>query len=357
MKRKNQVTIIFIAAFFLVLSLWTILGRTPDYSDSERRVLASLPELNVENVLRGEFAEDFDTYATERFPARDMWRSIKAYAQTRIFGQKDNNGIYTAVGHISKMEYPENYDMAGHAIQVFDKVNEIYLQENDIYLAVIPDKNRYLAEESGHLEMDYEAFSEYVKEEMEYAQYIEIADLLEADDYYYTDTHWKQEKIVDVAERIAGEMGVGLDSDYEVHQLEQPFEGVYVGQSALKCEPDVIHYLSNDAIEQAIVTGAKSVYDMEKAKGKDPYEMFLSGNQSVITIKTPLNDSGKRLVVFRDSFGSSIAPLWIEMYSEIVLVDLRYISSDKLGEYVEFKEADVLFLYSTMMLNNSMGMK
>ena len=85
--------------------------------------------------------------------------------------------------------------------------------------------------------------------------------------------------------------------------------------------------------------------------------MFLSGNQSVITIKNPLNDSGKRLVVFRDSFGSSIAPLWIEMYSEIVLVDLRYISSDKLGEYVEFEEADVLFLYSAMMLNNSMGMK
>ena len=105
------------------------------------------------------------------------------------------------------------------------------------------------------------------------------------------------------------------------------------------------------------MTGADAVYDMKKATGRDPYEMFLSGNQPVITIENPLNDSGKRLVIFRDSFGSSLAPLLIEAYSEIVLVDLRYISSDKLGEYVGFEGADVLFLYSTTMLNNSLGMK
>jgi hypothetical protein len=77
----------------------------------------------------------------------------------------------------------------------------------------------------------------------------------------------------------------------------------------------------------------------------------------VITIKNKENESGRRLVVFRDSFGSSIAPLWIEGYSEIVLVDLRYIPSDMLEEYVDFTNADVLFLYSTMMLNNSRAMR
>ena len=29
------------------------------------------------------------------------------------------------------------------------------------------------------------------------------------------------------------------------------------------------------------------MYNMEKARGKDPYEMFLSGNQPLITIKNP----------------------------------------------------------------------
>ena len=357
MRKKNHGLIICISVFFLGLSLWAILGKTPEYSNSERRVLASLPQLSVESVLSGEFAKDFDTYATERFPVRDVWRSIKAYTQTKVFAQKDNNGIYTAGGHISKMEYPMNTPMLDHAIEKFDKVKEMYLEESEVYLAVIPDKNRYLAEESGHLTMDYEVFAEYIREEMDYAKYVEIADLLEADDYYYTDTHWKQESIVDVAERLADKMGVSVSSEYEVNRLEIPFEGVYVGQSMLKCEPDTIQYLSNDAIEQAEVTGAKAVYDMQKANGKDPYELFLSGNQPVVTINNLLNNSGKRLVIFRDSFGSSIAPLLLEAYSEIVLVDLRYIASDKVGEYVEFEYADVLFLYSTMMLNNSMGIK
>lgn len=357
MKGINRWLIICMSVFFLSLSLWSIWGKTPDYSESERRVLASFPEVEIDAILSGEFSEDFDKYAVERFPARDVWRSIKAYTQTKVLGQKDNNGIYAVGSQISKMEYPMNQEMADYAVQLFDKVREMYLTDNNIYLAIIPDKNRYLAEESGHLSIDYDAFSSYVKEKTSYAEYIEIADLLEAEDYYATDTHWKQEKILDVAERLADSMGAELTQKYETHQLEMPFEGVYVGQSALLCEPDTIQYLSNDVIEQVDLDGAKAVYDMEKAYGRDPYEMFLSGNQPVITIKNPQNTSGKRLILFRDSFGSSIAPLLIEGYAEMVLVDLRYISSAQLGDYVDFENADVLFLYSTMMLNNSKAMK
>ena len=110
-------------------------------------------------------------------------------------------------------------------------------------------------------------------------------------------------------------------------------------------------------LERVTVEGANAVYDMDKAKGKDPYEVFLSGNQPIVTIRDEQNESGKRLIVFRDSFGSSIAPLLMSGYSELVLVDLRYISSDMIGQYVDFEQADVLFLYSTMMLNQSLGIK
>jgi hypothetical protein len=96
---------------------------------------------------------------------------------------------------------------------------------------------------------------------------------------------------------------------------------------------------------------------MDKAKGKDAYEMFLSGNQPLVTIRNEKNESGKRLVIFRDSFGSSLVPLLADGYSEIVLVDLRYLTSEKIGELVDFENADVLFLYSTLLLNNSRGMR
>ena len=357
MKRKDYVTVSLIAAFLLGISVWNVFGEKADYSESERRVLAKFPELTAGSVLSGKFSAEFEEYAVDAFPMRDAWRRVKAYVKTGVFAQKDNNGIYQADGHLSKLEYPMNEKMLDHAIEVFSNVKEAYLKDKKVYFAMIPDKNRYLAEENGYISLDYDVFTEYMKLGMDFANYIEIADLLSADDYYQTDTHWKQENLVDVAERIASEMGAELTKEYDVTKLKLPFNGVYVGQSALVCKPDNISYLTNDVLERVEVEGAKAVYDMDKAKGKDAYEMFLSGNQPIITMRDPENAEGKRLILFRDSFGSSIAPLLMSGYSEIVLVDLRYISSDMVGQYVDFENADVLFLYSTLMLNNSLGMK
>ena len=361
---KNKMIAVISAFLLLALSLWNLLAAKNDYSESERRVLARFPEISIEAVLSDDFADEFEAYVVDHFPKRDLWRSIKAYTKTKVLGQKDNNGLFQADGHISKIEYPMNLPMLDHALQVFAKVKDQYLNEsNKIYLAVVPDKNRYLAEKTGYLSLDYEEFSSYLAEGMDYAQYIEIADLLESDDYYYTDSHWRQEKIVDVAERLLEEMGMESEektngeSQYHMVTFETPFYGVYVGQSALKCEPDKIVYLTNDTIANLQVEGADAVYDMKLAAGRDAYEMFLSGNQAIVSINNPLKNNGKRLVVFRDSFGSSIAPLLSEAYSEIVLVDLRYISSEMLVQFVDFEDADVLFLYSTLLLNNSMAIK
>lgn len=357
MKNKNKITTIFITAFILCMFLWNLFGTTPEYSDSERRVLAVFPEMTVKNITSGRFAQQFEKYSTDRFPARDTWRSIKAYLNTNVFMQKDNNDIFTVDSHVSKLVYPMSTEMMDYSVQLFTKVKDKYLDSNQIFFTIIPDKNRYLAAENGYLSLDYDAFTKYVKDGMSFAKYIEIADLLEADDYYRTDTHWRQEAIIDVAERIASEMGVNVSQSYQMNTLDKPFYGVYAGQSALECRPDSITYLTNDTIESAEVEGDVSVYDITKAEGKDPYEMFLSGNQSIVRIRNNENATGKRLIMFRDSFGSSIAPLLIKGYSEIVLIDLRYVSSEVLDQYVEFENADVLFLYSTLLLNNSLSMK
>lgn len=357
MRRKNYLTVCLISVFLLGVSVWNVFGEKADYSESERRVLAKFPEVTAESILSGKFSAEFEEYAVDAFPIRDTWRRVKAYVKTGLLAQKDNNGIYTADGHLSKLEYPMNEKMFKHAIQVFANVKDKYLKDHEVYFAIVPDKNRYLAEENGYLSLDYDAFTDYMKQGMDFAKYIEIADLLSAEDYYQTDTHWRQENLVDVAERIASEMGTELTQDYDAKKLEVPFHGVYVGQSALVCKPDTIFYLTNDALKRVEVEGAKAVYDMDKAKGKDAYEIFLSGNQPIITMRDPKNTEEKRLILFRDSFGSSIAPLLMSGYSEIVLVDLRYISSGILGQYVDVQNADVLFLYSTLLLNNSLGIK
>ena len=50
-------------------------------------------------------------------------------------------------------------------------------------------------------------------------------------------------------------------------------------------------------------------------------------------------------------------PLLVEDYAKITLVDIRYIYSGVLGNYIEFEDQDVLFLYSTLVLNNSETLK
>ena len=77
----------------------------------------------------------------------------------------------------------------------------------------------------------------------------------------------------------------------------------------------------------------------------------------MLTVTNPQGQPGKELIVFRDSFGSSITPLLMEDYETVTLVDVRYINAAVLGNFIDFHGQDVLFLYSTLVLNNSETIK
>lgn len=362
MKIKNILSVLLCGVFILGFACWCFFGPKADYSESERRTLAKFPEMSWEKISSGKFASEFETYATDAFPLRDAFRSLKAYARLGLFAQKDNNDLYLKDGHIGKLEYPESQPMKDYAMDLFTKVYEENFPDAQVYFAMIPDKNMELAD----LKLDYAAFEKDFHEKLSFATPISIRHLLTADDYYYTDTHWRQDKITDVAAHLAQSMGTQLPEDYETEQLELDFYGVYAGQSAMNPKPDTITVLHNETIDGLQVqlmdlnTGSMKsgvVYDMDKANSRDPYELFLSGNQPMVKLTNPANPEGKRLIVFRDSFGSSLAPLLAQGYSEVILLDLRYLPSAFVGQLVDFENADVLFLYSTLLLNSSTGMK
>ena len=150
-----------------------------------------------------------------------------------------------------------------------------------------------------------------------------------------------------------------LLEEYDV--LEKgTFQGVYAGQLASNIgNTDVLKYVVNDTIKNASTYNYENnkesfVYDESKWKSSnDKYDYFVSGATPIIEIKNNLVEEGKELIIFRDSFGSSIAPLLLEGYSKIILVDLRYVPTDYVGDYVEFNGKDILFIYSTLILNES----
>ena len=94
---------------------------------------------------------------------------------------------------------------------------------------------------------------------------------------------------------------------------------------------------------------------MDKLTGNDLYEMYLSGNQPLLRIDNSNAATDKELIIFRDSFGSSIAPLLVKDYASVTLVDLRLTDYKVLENYITFKGQDVLFLYNTQVLNRSLS--
>ena len=192
-------------------------------------------------------------------------------------------------------------------------------------------------------------------------QYIDIFQNLKLDSYYYTDSHWKQEKLQSVAKTIADNMNFSITQNYN-EQKVATFKGVYAGQLPINTKEDEIKILVNDVIADANVYNYEAkeqggIYNFKKLNGYDKYDIYLSGATPLIEISNSNNKTNKTLVIFRDSYASSLAPLLMEGYSKITLVDTRYISPKILNEYVNFENADILFIYSTLVINSSMALK
>ncbi len=365
-KARNITTIFITAALVLSLSIAGLLLPDKEISGSERRKLKQLPSLNWNTLLSGSFMKNFEDYSLDQFPGRDSFRRLKAFCRFNIFGQKDNNGIYIENGYAAKLEYPLNEDSLNKALGKLRYLYEKYFEGTDanIYAAVVPDKGYFLADKNGYPTMDYNKLFSVFSQRLDFANVIDLTKVLDIEDYYKTDTHWRQEKINEAARLIAEKMGSGADfsGKYTIEKAPITFYGVYYGQSALPLKGEELYYLRNDTIDGCTVynyetDAVKGIYDMDKLKGKDPYEMFLSGSAALLKITNPTAATNKTLTVFRDSFASSLVPLLAECYSEITLVDIRYVASDYIEKVCELKSDDVLFLYSTLILNDSYTLK
>ena len=355
--------VILMATLYAVSVLLVLSKKDDAYSQSERRPLASKPTFKTEELWSGEYVSRLEKYMVDQFPLREELRSVKSNFSMKMMQKQDTHGIYVKNGYLCEMEYPMDEESISRAAGLFENIYKMYMQDTEVkpYIAVVPDKNYFLAGE-GVLAMDYEKFYSKVYEQTPHLTPVPIKDKLQLADYYRTDTHWKQEEIIDVAAGLAESMGVPFANDFTVNTEPTPFYGVYYGQAGLDLPADTISYCTNDAISNCYVYDYENnkeipLYNVNALTGRDPYEMFLGGNISLATIENPDALSDKELVVFGDSFSRSLLPLLAGSYRKITLVDIRYMWSAQVGNYIEFTNQDVLFLYSTSVLNNSITLK
>ena len=352
---KNKIiTISFIICLFGIF-FTNLIVKDTDISISERRKLAKFPEINSEDLLNGKWTEDFEDYTQDQFVGRDLLKNVKSFWSINIFRQKDNNKMFEKDGALYKMEYPLSETNVKKNAEKIKKVYDKYLNGKKVYFSIIPEKNYYLNDE--HLLMDYNKIEEIMKQNLKELEYIKIFDELKLEDYYKTDLHWRQENLLNVAGKISTSMGFDDVSkiSYEKENVGK-FYGTYYGQIASKVKPDDMFILTNDTIKKSTTYNFETqkegeIYNREKTK--DKYDIYLSGPTTLITITNENSKTDKDLLLFRDSFGSSLAPLLIENYKTITLIDLRYISSEILDKFIEFEDQDVLFLYSSLILNQN----
>ena len=278
--------------------------------------------------------------------------------------EEQSNNFYVADGAIYEKTGAVNENAIFANTEKINKTYQQYLQNMNVYFTIIPDKTYYLEDK---LDTDFKDVVENVESNLNSnIQYFDISSVLELEDYYKTDMHWKQENLDNVVDVIEKEMKI-QNENYEEPNYEEKILGDFYGtyykeQKENNIEPDELKYLTNEEIEKSTVYNAETesnepVYNISKAKETgNLYDAFLSGASAIEIIKNEQSETGKKLILFRDSFGSSIAPLLINEYEEIVLIDLRYVNYTILsnyGNFSDYENQDVLFLYSSRVINKS----
>ena len=351
------VTIIFLFTIFS-LFLINITKEDTNISISERRKLATMPQLTTKSLFDNTYFKKLDSYVTDQFIKREIFRKIKINIELSTKGEYNNMYLYN--DYIIEETFPLNNNSINNLTNKINYIKNTYLNNNNnIYYTIIPDKNYFV--NKGNLKLDYNKLQKTMKNNLSNINYINIFDKLTLNNYYKTDTHWKQEDLFSTANTIANQMNFNLTNNNTINTITT-FKGNYATRLLVTKEIDTIKTISNPHINNSSVYNYETqkytkIYDYDKIKSLDKYDIYLSGASPIIEITNPISNNNKELIVFRDSYGSSLIPLLTEGYKKITVIDTRYVSSKLLNNYINFNNQDVLFMYSILTINNSFSIR
>lgn len=345
----KKVTLLLFALLVIAISIMTLFDQR-EISYLERRSLAEFPKVEIADP---DFWQELDDYLSDHLLFRDEFIKINNLSNKYLLSLKDNRGVYTKDGYLFDiLECDE-----GSITNLIHKTNDLMEEyfKDRAYFVAIPRKNDY-SEKYFPGDLRYDEVFPILKEGL-LMEMIEIADLLSLDSYYQTDIHWREEKLVKVAERIVLEMGdeyKALDADLK---KAGTFMGALYSRSFLDVREDDLNYLDFDQSAIKVYDLEKNalvkVYDKEALKSPDAYDFFLDGPSAYLKITNEKVKNGQKLIVFRDSFASALLPLLIDSYEEICVIDLRYFNESLLDELSLDKKAKVLFIYGLEFINQS----
>lgn len=364
-KRQQIVSAILFLICLAVLSVGTVLKPKETVSETENRTLASFPELSYETLTDGTFMDDIETYAADHFLGRTGWVSVKNTTEL-LAGKQEIGGVYITEERMIQKTTEESLDPAvvDRSVAAIAAFSE--RTETPVAMLLAPTAAAIYGDTlpASAPNFDQEQMIERVSEELRgKVTVIDAYDALYAARseyiFYRTDHHWTSYGAYcayQMAVRKLGFSPVSYDK-YNISHVSGSFRGTLYSKCLYEdMEPDVLDlYTYEDGAsvtEVEVFDGIKtevydSVYFMDALGTKDQYQVYLGGNAAKITVKTDVNN-GKRLLLIKDSYANSLLPFLTQHYSEIVLLDLRYVR----GTYQELADPDtfsqVLILYNAV---------
>lgn len=275
----------------------------------------------------------------------------------------DENGFYQVNGYTIEALGDVNEKSLSYFTRKLTEVADGSLTpQNRLFYCVVPDK-AYYTQGSGYPAYPYgQLFSVLQSGLPPSFQYIDITGCLSLESYYRTDSHWRQELLFPAAAKLAGALGFQpLDETAFSWNEAAGYRGGYARRMD-SAETETLYYLESVATKAARVYNAETgltggVYDTDALDSDTPYNVFLSGPAGFLRVENEFSETEKELVVFRDSYAGSLIPLLLGHYRAVTLIDLRYLPASLLAEYITFTDQDVLFLYSTFLINKSMTLR
>lgn len=368
MKRRKIKNITHVISFILFfgllvsLPLITVFAPKDKFSETENRYLEEFPKFSTERVFNRKFMNGIETYLADHFVGRTSWIKGKTSLEL-LSGKEESNGIYiTAERLLEKLPDP-NFTEVEKSIAAINNFAERY-ENIQTFLMIVPTatgvygdtipKNAPNYNQEKFISSVYEKTSESVISLDAYGtlsanrdQYI----------YYRNDHHWTSLGAYLTYAATIKRMGYNPIpyEKFDIEHAASDFKGTLFSKALYdNIEADAIdlyHYNSGVSVDSVLVNTGKeintydSLYFKEYLDKKDKYSTFCGSNQPIVTIKTDAANE-KKLLILKDSYAHCYVPFLSEHYSEIVMVDMRYINMG-LDQAVNIDNFDqALFLYN-----------
>lgn len=258
------------------------------------------------------------------------------------------------------MLYYGNAPEGLHYASVINSMAEAFGDDVNVYNMVVPTSVEfylprkyagYTASEKEGIDNIYSSLSGNVTA-------IDAYSVLEAhkDEYIYfrTDHHWTQLGAYYAYTAFCEAAGTEASalSDFE-KRTKTGFVGSlysYTNDKTLKNAPEVFDYYvptteySSDAYDgKSFRYLGKTTLFHEYADGVNMYGMFLGGDNMHIKITTN-NNTGRKIALFKESYGNAFAPYLVNNFDEIYIIDIRYFAKNAVTYLKDNGITDVLFL-------------